>query len=327
MSFPTKARFISFLFVTLVLGILKCGKAEEQSPLIVFLPSFSAIDIFGNNVNSSNLRGRFVYVQFIRETKSEDFELLKSVYYEFKNEGLQILVFTESFDTSGESLIPIEDLHVIIDEYLSFVKVFKAPLCCDSFYLFSRTGELTKMSEGKLNNIADLRAFLVEMIEGEVFSPIYFVESGKSIIDIELFDQVKRIIDQENSNYFIISMFKELCYPCNSGLLIKSLAKLHKLDIPSFYFLAILHGNHSERDVNNLKEQLGIDFNVMIANDALSTRWNELAMKFRSSDVTGLVWLIDHKGKIIKTAYPGCNCLQSFFSFLAKEMGRQDAIF
>lgn len=320
------------LLILLVLLIIQNRRLNEQSSILKrrasllkksdlerqfsSFPEFSAVDIFGNIVNPSILKGTNVFVQFINPKLEDQIKLLKNVYFEFKNQALLMVVFTEDFQKLNEEIgYALTRMFVITDDYEKFKKIFQVPSCCENFYLFDKSGNLVVTDFNWKGYKEGIKTHLMSLVEKKKFSIYHFIELEKNIRDIDWFEQLWKIIDREKTyNYYLISMFTRVCMNCPSGWIIDSLKELYKLSNNSIYFLIILSDNFSENDVRNFKVNLGIKFSVIKADRKLANKWDHLLEEFRESDLNNIVFLIDKHGQVLSAMQS--NYQEEFFNYL-----------
>ncbi|MEW6456785.1 MAG: hypothetical protein AB1410_08765 [Acidobacteriota bacterium] len=144
----------------------------------------------------------------------------------------------------------------------------------------------------KFNNIIAK----IPLIKKEESSFSYFLKLGENITYYDWLEQLQLIIDKENSKYYVASLFTRICMSCRSGFIIKELKELYNLNNNLAYFLIIVSRDFNEKDIKNLKENLGIEFSVIRADKKLAKRWNQLRDRY---DLNYLVFVINENGDII----------------------------
>jgi hypothetical protein len=290
---------------------------------ITFLPTFTVKDIYGNEIKSNNLIGNFIYIQFVNPISSNDIELLKKVYFKYHDyKNFIIIAFVKDFKKFLKNFLLFgNNIFVVREDYEKLKRIFRASQCCESFYIFDKTGKLIKSNINIVGYEEGVKPYLMNILENKKFSISYFIKEGENTKNFKWFKQISDIIMNEKAEYFVISMFIDICMTCLSGQIINKLNELHKLNNSNFFFLTILPTTFTKQDIKNLKNQLRINFKIIIADENLSHKWNQLIKEFRISDLTNIVFLVNKKGEIIKVAEPNCQCFKDFFDFLYKKMG------
>lgn len=283
-------------------------------------PEFSAVDIFGNKINPSTLKGSNVFIQFINPKLHEQVDLLKKIYFEFNEQELLIVVFTKDFKILKKEIrYTLGSIFFITSGYEKFKKIFQVPSCCESFYLFDKSGNLVITDFNWKGYEEGIKTQLQSLLKKIEFSIHYFIKSGENIRNIDWFDHLWKIIIREKTpNYHVISMFTRICSSCPSGRIINNLKELYKTSNKSAQFLSILSDNFSENDVNNLKINLGIKFPMIKADEKLANKWNKLIKEFRETDLNNIVFLIDKKGQILSVMQS--NNQEEFFTYLSDKI-------
>jgi len=285
------------------------------------LPEFTAVDIFGNSVSTRDLERKNVFIQFIDPNSESQRKALRKICKNFKNEEFIIVVFVKDSESQvfdrfmDEIRFAIGHIFLITDDYKKYKKIFKASPCCETFSLFDCSGNLILTDLNWKLLINDTMALLRRFNGNKELSLFNYIKSGKNIKDLVGFKYISETIKKERDyNYFLISMFTNICMDCPSGRLIDQLKKSYELLNNSIFYLAVLSSNYEDNDIDNLKTLLKIKFPVVKADDNLLKKWNELTLGAKESKKSNIVFLLNNIGEIIKVIEP--NNYKEFFDYL-----------
>jgi len=295
------------------------------------LPEFSSTDIFGKTINTSLLKGKKAFIQFIDPKSESQIEVLKRVCQGFKDEESTITVFIK--DSEGhmferfmdEIRFALGDISIITENYDKYKNIFKVPPCCETFNLFNEKGKLIASDLNReLYYEKDIRIYLNRLVEKKnrvikkkKFFVSNYIKLGENVKNNDFLKPLAKVIEgEEYFDYYVMSMFDNVCTACQTGKLINRLKELHKLDSTYIYFLIILSDNYNENDINNFKTHLKISIPVIRADKQLSNNWNQLMKEFSNIELNNIIFLMDKKGKIIKLMEPDNR--EEFFSYLSK---------
>jgi len=103
------------------------------------LPEFSSTDIFGKTVNTSLLKGKKAFIQFIDPKSENQIEALKKFYQEYKDEEITITVYVKDSESHifdrfmDEIRFALGDVFIITENYEAHKKIFRSPSYCKTF--------------------------------------------------------------------------------------------------------------------------------------------------------------------------------------------------
>ena len=284
------------------------------------LPEFSSVDIFGNKIDSSSLKGKKTFIQFIDPNSESQRKTLKKVYQNTKNDNLTIMAIVKDSESHmfdifmDEMRFAIGDIYIVTKDYEKHKEIFNASPCCETFHLFDKSGNLV-LTDISWKLLKIKTGTLLERLNNKELTVLSYIKSGKNIKELEGFEQIFRLIEKNEKNKnFIISMFTNICIDCPSGNLVNELKKSYKQLNQSVDFHVILSDSYNENDINNLKELLKIEFPVIIADENLMKKWIWLTLGIEESKISNIVFLLDKKGKITRVMKP--NQYKEFFNYI-----------
>jgi len=287
-----------FLTIFISLYFYFSQKPNQFNSKISQLPSFTSHTVSGKIINSNKLENN-LFVIFINTNEDYHIDLLRNVYLNYVDKNLKIIVFLKLKNIINKitNLFPLA--LVIYENYEKYEKLFQAKSCCGQHYLFNKLGEVEASSINTTYYQDGIKVYLMELIENIKFHLSYFI-TDNNIFNIKEFSQCWNFIKDSNHDYFIISLFAEMCSFCESGKIISEISRLYTTQKNKIAFLTILSDDFEENDVQNFKSNLKIQYKVIRANSVLAENWNNLIKKFRRSDLTNIILLINKEGKILK---------------------------
>lgn len=149
---------------------------------------------------------------------------------------------------------------------------------------------------------------------------INFVNNGENIRNIKELSKIWQVIQTGTYDYYLISFFKDICMTCPSGIIIKKLKDIYKL-YEQLNILALLSDDFTDRDIHNLKVNLGIEFQLEKASKELSDKWNKWIKEYEKPRLNYIAFLMDKRGNIIETLKPLEE--NKFFRFIESQINKE----
>jgi len=130
---------------------------EKSNPKKKFssYPEFSAVDILGNKINPSTLKGRNVFIQFINPKLREQVNLLKRIYFEFNEQELSIVIFTKDFKTLkkeiryafGSIFVITKGYEKLANKWNKLIKEFREKDLNNIVFLIDKKGQILRVMD------------------------------------------------------------------------------------------------------------------------------------------------------------------------------------
>ncbi len=264
------------------------------------------------------IKGRNIYIQFINSSFRPDLNLFESVYSEWKNEDLYFLgVISDSTNLNLKNKFDSNNITFIEKNYYDLCPKFNLNPKNGYFFLVNKKGTIISSGRNDLGYEKGPKIFLQGLIKGDFFSISELIIENKNINNFKWFSQVNNLIKNNNDKeYFIISLFTEICDSCSGGKTIQFLKEIYRDKKDSMYTLSILNKKFDSEDIVNLKSQLNISYHVIITDNELNTKWDSLSKRYREDFLTDIIFILDKSGKTLKVAYRTCKCLPAFFDYV-----------
>jgi hypothetical protein len=277
------------------------------------MPHFIARNSTGTEIDSKKLLGKFVYLQFVDIQRQEDMNLFETMYQNWKNEDLVILVV-------GDNLQPnikingnfLADITILTDLRKTFSQIFDISSTANKYFLFDKLGKLICSGENSIGYERVLKIQLLKHIKKCLLSPLELAGLKEDINRVTASKANREINVDENREYCIVSLFNLFCNSCSSGPIIDLLKRISK-ERENVQVIGVLSATYyGHGDLQTIISQSQVEFPVIIADNELDKKWSLLIKKYNNYELNGVLFLINKDGEILKMAYPGCNCYGEF---------------
>lgn len=143
--------------------------------------------------------------------------------------------------------------------------------------------------------------------------------TGSKIDEINWLEQLKHIINKGNKyEFYIVSIFTDICMSCESGILINKLKKLYEINKNNICFISIVDQSFNDNDIENMKNNLGIKYQIIRAERKLSDKWNNLKKNYQEKYLDFIIFVLNKEKTIVKILDRKNNNEKEFFNFLHK---------
>lgn len=313
---------ISILLLAFIIIHLRRRSGQSRylyDPLsmIKTLPKFNTVDIDGNQVRSSYLQGRNIYIQFVDQEYLDDIELFSAVYHNWRDENIRFLAITNNIENFKEKIASNDrDIVVVNRDYEDLKRKFVSPFGSSTHYIVDENGNIFSYGKNSDGYEKGPKVFLKQLIKNEYFSISDFIKVNENVKEISWLEQVEDILRNNKKDYYIVSLFTKICDTCSGGLSIGVLKKKYSERKDTIYIIGLLHNSYSEDDLSILKSQLEINFDMSRADNILSEKWDSLISQFREDDLTDIVFIMDKSGRILKVMDRSCRCSDEFYDYV-----------
>ena len=205
---------------------------------------------------------------------------------------------------------------LITEEYEEFKQLFAIPECCEQFMIFDLEGDLLVNENIYIESYKVVRNLLNKKLKGIDYSITKYLPANSNIRNYKWLEQISAIQQSRDEEYYLISMFIEICSGCSSGSIMERLKKTHLEKKEFIYHLAFVPKSFTENDINNLKSEFNLRFTIVNADEQFNNKWNQLIEEYGQSNLTNIVFLIDKAGTVLRTMDGNCSCIEEFFSHI-----------
>jgi len=279
------------------------------------IPDFQAKSISDQLVKNTDFKGKNLYIQFANARESEDTALFSRVYGDFKDEGLEFVLFTDDSDKALKKLnIDKNQVHVVSENYEQYRQLFGSAKNTGSFYLFNGSGEKIVSDKNAKGYEEGPKLKLNELLWNESFNISEFVDHNANLNTIEWLSQVREIVQQEQKKLHLFYLSVNLCEPCGGGAIIERLKKIDSENEGAVRVTAISYTHYADQDINALRSQSGVKFPIVFAEGRLLEKWDSMIRRFNRSSLDNILFVTDMSGHIHSIMFSGCKCFNDFFA-------------
>jgi hypothetical protein len=321
---------ITVVLATLATGIniLKGRKAETKNSAVITEPEKASIgipeiidtDIFGAQRRTSDYRGNYIYVQFIKQDGLQNLLSINRILEIYKKRNdFKVIFITEIKEDLKNYFLSEYEEFIVDKNYDRYIKLFNAPTCCESFYLYDKSGKLIRFSY-YYGNDEIIKTILGRNIDNKRFDIKEYLSLKRGDNKNNLIETIKEYLILSNNKYHLIFLTTRICSSCRSGAIIDKINVLYRelKDHPITFVLLLK--DHTNKDIDNLKEHFNIKYPVFSAEKETDLLWRELINEYGNGYVTDIVVLMGRYGNILRVLEPGCNCDSEYFSKIKDEL-------
>lgn len=125
-------------------------------------------------------------------------------------------------------------------------------------------------------------------------------------------------------DYFVISIFMNICTTCESGMTLERLNELFKGGNKKVYLVGILNESYGEKDILNLRRNLGIEFELFRADKILSNEWNNFKKQYSQRYLDFTIFTVNRELKIIDVLDRKIDNRKHFFTRLKELLDQKE---
>lgn len=286
------------------------------------LPLFIIKDNYKRTIDSHNYLGKCTYIQFIYSKDPNDIRLLESVYSNWKDEEINIiLISNEKIENILRINMSLRNRVIMIPNNDLLHKLFKVKEEIGVYFIFDKAGKLIYMGNSNDNYECKAKIYLKRLIRNERFDIEGFINPKQNIYSSEILSNIAWIIRKENREICILSFFNKICDTCSGGRLIERMNELYSQKGNKILILSIISDKYNKEDVEKLRQQMDIKYQILNADGLLSQTWNRLIEEYCDNELTDLIFIIDKEGEILRYADRNCNCYKELFEYI-ENIGR-----
>ena len=274
----------------------------------IFLPRVPLFDDRGRTLQSEQLLGTPLFVQFINPDVGPHIDLLSAILKDRPKDDVKILLVTPNAQNLRARVPSItDDITVVEKNFKDLRTTFEIPECCEKTIIFDKTGERL---DHRFYYQGGAFAKLHSLVDGKPgYSPALLQEAIASANSAQV-ELIRQRTLTSRSGKAVIAMFSLIGTFCPSGELLDSL-KGHQARLQDVEFLILFPKNFTSNDVQNLKTNLRVSIPVALADPELADVWETFQFRYGESPINGALVAID-RGAI--SVLQGVEQLDSFLA-------------
>lgn len=253
-------------------------------------PRVQMFDDRGQTIQSEQLLGTPLLVQFINPDIRQQTDLVSAILKDRPTQPLKILLVTPNAQNLRARVPSItDDITVVEKDFKELRTVFEIPECCEKILIFDETG---KRVDHRFYYQGGSLAKLQAVVDGKPgYSPALLKEALVSVKGAQL-EEIRQKTLTSSSGKAVIALFSVIGTYCPSGGLIDSL-KGHHTRRKDVQLLILFPKNFTSNDVQNFKSNLQVNIPVALADSELSNVWESFHLRYGEAEINGALVAID----------------------------------
>lgn len=261
-------------------------------------PSFSASDINGATISSTDFRNNYTYVQIGALSIKGDQILIKKIESEY-GKDLNILVFTDNPSIPEEWKENL-NVKIVLRNSSSTQALFSTPGIGSYFLFYDPNGRLVRAGNTQAGFERGIKSLLDLYVRGKSFKPELFIPKiGGRVEEYSWLRQLGELISNYPYEYSLFGFFSSICDSCSSGLMISIMKSIRAQADSGLGVWCIVSPEFTQVDVDALSSQLSLNFPVSIADHQLGNKWQELGKAYTINDISEIIMMVNRGGEVI----------------------------
>jgi hypothetical protein len=291
-------------------------KQPKTANTIAWWPSFETKDVSGGIIRGKDFKKRARYVQFVGAADNNNISLLEDVY-RFWADQVDIFVFIKNDRLFRERIKSDFSKAIIIkDDFDDMSRLFKSTKY-GKHYLFGQKGNVIFSAENNLGYDSGVVRFLQYIINHRQFQISEFIREKDRLYDRPEFKQISDAVEKMRGEFLLVGLIYSFCDSCASGPVVDAFRKIHVITRGRADLLLILSREYRRPELDVFRSQLRVEFPVVIADHALSERWEALTNQYSRITLNKIIFVTDREGRIVKILDPQCRtCEKSFWDWV-----------
>lgn len=266
-----------FLFtIFFALSLISCISEERVSDSDI-LPAFSFQDYLGNEVNSTKLKGSYVYIQFIKPAIGSGEKKLKEILNDVQSfEKLIFIIVLHDLAVMNLQRPNQGKVHLLIDRSGRLNDFFQVPKCCDSYIIYNPQGNVMAREVNDEDYRQNIRPILEEITEEPNLIHFDSAYKLKKIKEFGLFAALMRELGDDSLFPDITLLLNRVCTDCSIAPAVKKLDYIVSNNKSIASLQIFVSEDFSKVDIENLTEALTISTQVKVVSKDVAYAWAEL---------------------------------------------------
>lgn len=305
--------------VLLSLYILCSCAKEVTSTSKNGLPTLPKIDIFGQRIDSIDIRNRYIYIQFFKTITPQVADGIRTICERSESSGkiAPIFVIPEVMALKVNNY-RYRYAFFVANERTILRDELNAPPCCDSFYIFNQHQKLMYAGTVNVSCQTEVLPFLNEIISEANLQYFDSAFKRRKIEDWELGTNLTRELNSSNAGnrYHFVALLSNICTTCPIAAIMSHIDQYYSAIPPSISFTLFLGDEYRSTDIETIKSLLGIKMPVRMLDAESNQRW--AALKNALPNIFENVLVIMSKDGMVISTYENEDGGQGFYKILSR---------
>jgi hypothetical protein len=311
--------FLAIIIAALLIAVI-LKTTIFRSSLNSIMPAFKTVDINNAPLNRNTFLGKLSIFQFMDMRDPSDLYFANMLMEsEFINDiNLFIIVKGPIIEINPLNHRSPSNVHISNDSLL-FSNTFNNIFTKNAFIVFDESGKAILF--GKSTDRFDCKGkiLLLNKLRAKYFSISDLVPLKKNLNEISWLSFLRPYLNNAHTEYLVVALFNRVCSSCSGGPLIEKLNGLHSSKKNKVRFVSILSNSYNKIDIENLYQTNIFNHTVVLADDYLSFKWNNLIKEYCDILFSDIVFLVSKDGTILKIASIDCdNCYDNLFKYISQ---------
>ena len=272
------------------------------------LPRVQLFDDRGQTIESDQLLGTPLFVQFINPDVRPHINLLSALLKDRPKQPVKFVLLTPNAQNLRARVPSLtDDIIVVEKDYKQLREEFEIPECCEKTIIFDHTG--TRLDH-RFYYQGGSFAKLHSVVDGKPgYSPALLQEAIASANSSQV-EAIRQRSLTSPSGKAVIALFSRIGTFCPTRDLLDSL-KGHQAKLPDVELLILFPKNFTANDVQNFRTNLKVSIPVALADPELANVWDSFYLRYGESPINGALVAID-RGTV--SVLHGVDQLDSFLA-------------
>lgn len=289
-GFLITANLVLAGYITVVRSRHPLTSPDDKATDKRLLPQIQLSDDRGQTIQSEQLLGTSLFVQFVNPDVRQQTDLVSAILKDRPQQPVKILLVTPNAQNLRARVPSITDDVTVVEKDLKQLRTaFEIPECCEKILIFDKTG---KRIDQRFYYQGGSLAKLQSVVDGKPgYSPVLFQQAITSAKSPQV-EAIRQRTLTSSSGKAVIALLSLIGTFCPSGELIDAL-KEHQARRQDVELVILFPKNFTSNDIHNLKSNLKVSMPVAIADPELSNVWESFEFRYGQQEINGALVAID----------------------------------
>jgi hypothetical protein len=280
-------------------------------------PDFHARDIRGQPVSGREYRGKVRFIIFLGSADDNNMDIINNVNSRWGRSIAIIIIANRADILQHLTLGEFSNAIIIHDEGRSLHKKFGATKYGKHF-IFDSNGNMVYSAENNIRYDIGAERYLRLLVDRNPFRASYLFMGINRLAETEAFSQIMEIFRRTQASHLLVAMVSSFCASCYSGQVIENLKHFASIKQHNRDVILLLSSDYSMEDVEAIRSQYAVDFEILIGNSQIENRWQMLRKEYSYYEANNIVFVVDNTGRVEQILDSDCaDCRLRFWAWVA----------